>query len=207
MAKVDVLNWNKEKVEVVDWPEALVTKEVRKDILHTLVRWQLNKKRQGTHSVKTRSTVSGSGIKPYKQKGTGNARRGSTRTPLTKGGAVLFGPSPRSYEHNLPKKIKQAGLKNALGHLFNENRLFVVDKMESTGKTNELGKRLQKFGLKKAVLIDENSNDLFLRASKNLPNFVYNPVEGLNVYDLLKYDTLVLTKKSLSKVFAKCGVK
>jgi large subunit ribosomal protein L4 len=207
MAKLDVLNWNKDKVEVIDWPEALISSEVRKDILYSLVRWQLNKKRQGTHSVKTRETVRGSGIKPYKQKGTGNARRGSTRTPLTKGGAVLFGPSPRSYEYHLPKKIRQAGLKNALSYLHNEQRLFVVDKMEATGKTRELSKILKKFGLEKAVLVDDVKNDLFSRASKNLPNFVYNPVEGLNVYDLLKYDTLVLTKQSLAKVFAKCGVK
>lgn len=206
MAKLDVLNWNKEKVETVDWPDSLASSEVRTDILHTLVRWQLSKKRQGTHSVKTRETVNGSGIKPYKQKGTGNARRGSTRTPLTKGGAVLFGPSPRSYDYHLPKKLRQAGIKNALNYLYNENRLFVVDKMESTGKTNELGKKLKKFGLSKAVLIDETSNDLFSRASKNLPGFVYGAVDMLNVYDVLKYDSLVLTKKSLSKVFEKCGV-
>ncbi len=206
MAKVDVLDWSKKKVGEVELPASVFETEVRKDLLHTAVRWQLASRRQGTHMAKTRGLVNGGGKKPYRQKGTGSARQGSTRSPLLRGGGVIFGPQPRDYSYTLPKKIKKLALKTALAHLYKEGRFFVVDDMSSKeGKTNELAQRLKKFGVEKALLIDKENNELFQRASRNLPKFRYNTVSGLNVFDLLKYDAAIVTKSSVEKIAQRCG--
>lgn len=206
MAKVTVYNWEKKKVGEVELSAEVFEQPVRKDLLHTVVRWQLACRRQGTHMTKTKGLVSGGGKKPFKQKGTGNARQGSTRSPLMPGGGTMFGPMPRDYSYNLPKKVRQAGLRSALSYLQSEGRLFIVDEMSSQGKAKELSKRLETFGLNKAVLIDREMNDLFDRASRNLTGFRYYSVDGLNVYDLLKYDTAVVTKASLERIMGRCGV-
>lgn len=208
MATVDVLNWDKKKVGSVELSKDVFETAIKKSILHAVSRWQLAGRRQGTHSAKTRGEVSGGGKKPFKQKGTGNARQGSTRSPLMPGGGITFGPLPRDYAYALPKRVRQLGLRVALSHLNKEGRLFVVDSMTSEdGKTKELAKRLEGFGLKKAVLIDGEKNQTFHRASKNLASFRYYGVEGMNVYDLLKYDNAVITKESLAKIEQRCGVK
>lgn len=206
MATVNVLNWKKEKVGTVDLSADVFEAPVKKDILHEVVQWQLAKRRQGTHMVKTRSLVSGGGKKPFKQKGTGNARQGSTRSPLMPGGAKLFGPVPRSYEYSLPKKMRKLGLKMALSHLQKEGKLFIIEDMKSEGKTGELAKRLQSFGVTKAVLVDTKANDKFKRAANNLPKFKYFSVDGLNVFDLLKYDTALITKESVASIVDRCSV-
>lgn len=206
MANVTVYNWEKKKVGEVALEPKVFDGPVRKDLLHTIVKWQLACRRQGTHMTKTKGLVSGGGKKPFKQKGTGNARQGSTRSPLNPGGGTMFGPLPRSYAYNLPRKVRQAGLRTALSLLNKEGRLFVVDAMTSEGKTKELAKRLKDFGLEKAVLIDGTRDDKFNRASKNLAKYRYYGVEGLNVYDLLKYDAAVITKESLPKILARCGM-
>jgi large subunit ribosomal protein L4 len=206
MANVAVYNWDKKKVGEVELPAAVFEQPVRKDLLHTVVRWQLAARRQGTHMTKTKGLVSGGGKKPFKQKGTGNARQGSSRSPLMPGGGTAFGPQPRSYAFSLPKKIRQAGLKSALSYLASSGKLFVVEDMKSEGKTNELSKRLTKFGVEKAVLIDAAQDSLFERASSNLSTFRYYSTEGLNVFDLLKYDAAVVTKASLAKILNRCGV-
>ena len=205
MANVDVLDWNKKKVGSAELPASVFEQEVRKDLLHTVVRWQLASRRAGTHMAQTRSMVSGSSAKPFKQKGTGNARQGNKRSPLLRGGAVIFGPEPRDYSYTLPKKIKKKAMKSALSYLMKEGRLFVVKDMKSEGKTNELAKRLKGFGVDKAILIDENRDDMFTRAARNLPKFRYNSVEGLNVYDLLKYDAAIVTESSIAKIAKRCG--
>jgi large subunit ribosomal protein L4 len=206
MATTNVLNWKKEKIGTIELSAEVFEVPVKKEILHEVVNWQLAKRRQGTHMVKTRALVSGGGKKPFKQKGTGNARQGSTRSPLMPGGAKLFGPVPRSYEYALPKKVRRLGLKMALSHLNKEGKLFVVDSMKSEGKTGELAKRLEAFGLIKAVLIDGHADEKFKRAANNLPKFKYFGVEGLNVYDLLKYDAAVITKESLAQIVERCSV-
>src|SRR4051812_9356573 len=189
MATVDVLDWDKKKVGSVDLDASVFAIPVKPGILQTVVRWQLACRRSGTHSSKTRGEVSGGGKKPFKQKGTGNARQGSIRSPLMPGGGVTFGPLPRDYSYQLPKKVRQLGLRTALSHLKKEGKLFVVDAMKSTdGKTKALAEKLQAFGLKKACLIDAELDPMFNRASKNIPKFRYYGVEGMNVYDLLKYD-------------------
>ncbi len=204
MATMNVINWKKEKVGTVDLSADVFETTVRKEILHEVVQWQLAKRRSGTHMVKTRGLVSGGGKKPFKQKGTGNARQGSTRSPLMPGGAKLFGPVPRSYEYALPKKMRKLGLKMALSHLNKEGKLFVVDSMKSEGKTAELAKRLKAFGLTKALMIDAKADDKFRRASDNLEKFKYFGVEGMNVFDLLKYDALIVTKEALAPIVERC---
>jgi large subunit ribosomal protein L4 len=206
MATVDVLGWDKKKVGSVDLDASVFEVPVKEEILQTVVRWQLACRRQGTHKAMTRGEVSGGGKKPFKQKGTGNARQGSSRSPLMPGGGITFGPVPRDYSYVLPKKVRRLGLRTALSKLKSEGRLFVVDAMASTdGKTKDVASRLKKFGLAKGVLIDADRNDNFDRATRNLPKFRYYGVEGMNVYDLLKYDHVVLTKESLTKIVERCG--
>ncbi len=207
MATLEVLDWNKKKIGTVDIDSDIVEHEIKKDILHRLVNWQLAKRRQGTHSTKTRGEVSGGGKKPYKQKGTGNARRGSSRSPLLAGGGVTFGPKPRNYEYPLPKKLRQKGLKIALSVLFKEGRLFVVEAMESeNGKTQDTLKKLKSFGSEKAVLVCSDANEIFKRSTKNLKNVRYYSAGALNVYDLLKFDFAILEKGAIKLIEKKCGV-
>lgn len=203
----NVLNWNKQKVGTIDLAPEVFEREVRKELLHEVVKWQLAGRRQGTAMTKTKGLVSGGGKKPFKQKGTGNARQGSTRSPLMPGGGTIFGPQPRSYAYVLPKKVRKIGLSMALSHLNKEGKLFVVEDMDSKdGKTRELFKRLKDFGLSKAILVDAQSNEKFERASKNLEKFKYFPVNGLNVFDLLKFNAVVMTKDSVPKIVERCSL-
>jgi len=198
MANVEVINLDNAKVGKADLSAELFEIRVRKDIIQTVVKWQLAKRRQGTHNAKTRTDVSGGGAKPYKQKGTGNARRGSSRSPLIRGGGVIFGPSPRDYSFSLPKKVRKAAVKSALSYLFENNKVIVVDSLVSeSGKTKVLSAQLEKLGLKKSLLVSTELNEEFDRASRNLPKFLYLPVDGVNVYDLLKFDSLVIEKEAL----------
>jgi len=206
MAKASVLNWDKKSVGEIELPAAVFEQPLRKDLLHTVVRWQLACRRQGTVMTKTKGLVSGGGKKPFKQKGTGNARQGSSRSPLNPGGGTMFGPAPRDFSYTLPRKVKQAGLRTALSYLQSTGKFFVVEDMKSQGKTGELAKRLKAFGLEKAVLIDTAADATFDRASRNLESFRYYSVDGLNVFDLLKYDAAVVTKASMEKILGRCGV-
>lgn len=206
MAKASILNWDKKNVGEVELPAAVFEQPVRKDLLHTVVRWQLACRRQGTAMSKTKGLVSGGGKKPFKQKGTGNARQGSTRSPLNPGGGAIFGPEPRDYSYTLPRKVKQAGLRSALSYLHGAGKLFIVEDMKSQGKTGELAKRLKTFGVSKAVLIDQTNDAMFDRASRNMVSIRYYSVDGLNVLDLLKYDTAIVTKASLERILSRCGV-
>lgn len=207
MAKVEVLNWDKKKVGEVDLNAEVFEQPVRKDLLHTVVRWQLAKRRSGTHKAKTRAEVSGGGKKPFKQKGTGNARQGSTRSPLLEGGGVIHGPAPRDYTFRLTKKVKQAGLKSALSYLFQSGKLQVVDAMGAdSGKTKEVVAKLKSMGLEKAFLVSATENEMFKRASRNMTAIKYVDVDGLNVYDLLKFDRLVMTEDALAGIYKRCGV-
>lgn len=207
MAKVDVLDWDRKKVGQVELDAAIFEQPVRKDVLHSLVRWQLASRRSGTHKTKNKSEVSGGGKKPFKQKGTGSARQGSTRSPLNPGGGVVFGPTPRDYSYSVPKKIKQLGLKSALSYLLSSDRLFVLNDFPSSeGKTKELAARLKGFGLSKAVLIDGKNNPKMARASRNMQKCRYYSTAGLNVYDLLKYDVAIISESSLEGIAARCGL-
>ena len=212
--KAEVLNWEGKKVSEIAISEPLFGDKANPFgdkanpfLLQEVVTWQLARRRQGDHKTKTRAEVRGGGKKPFRQKGTGHARQGSIRSPLLKGGGVAHGPRKRSYDWALPKKIRQKALKNALAYIFQEKRLVFIENMKSeTGKTKELGSRFKKMGWDKALLVDENSQEQFKRACKNLKGFKCLPAEGLNVYDILKYNRLVLTPQLLDTVYKKCGL-
>lgn len=204
--KLPVLGWNKKEVGEVSVPKEIFGVDVRKDILQVVVKWQLACRRSGTHKVLEKGDVRGGGKKPFKQKGTGNARQGSSRSPLNPGGGVIFGPKPRDYSYSLPKQLKRAGLRSALSYLHKEGRFFVVKDMTSKeGKAKELRERLKEFGLERALLVDQAADVQFARATRNLKNYRYTKVDGLNVFDLLKYDAAVVTESSLEKIMARCG--
>ncbi|MEZ4873356.1 MAG: 50S ribosomal protein L4 [Bdellovibrionales bacterium] len=208
MATVEILDWNNKKVGTAELSSDVFEAPVRKDVLHEVVKWQLAKRRQGTHNAKTRGEVSGSSKKPFKQKGTGNARQGTNKSPLKPGGGITFGPKTRDYNYALPKKVKKLALKSALSHLYSEGKVVVVKDMDAKeGKTKEVVSGLKNLGFSKAVLVDAHINDRFKRASKNIKNINYIPVGGVNVYDLLKYDQLILTEASIADLQARCEVK
>ena len=209
MLQVDILNWEGQKAQSLKLKPELFNEKKNVYLLNEIVKWQLARKRAGDHNVKNRSLVSGGGKKPFRQKGTGQARQGSIRSPLLKGGGVAHGPQKRSYDWALPKKLRKKALKVALAYMLEEKKLIFVQDMESKeGKTKDMSARFKKMGWDKALLVNENHQELFKRACKNLKGFKCLPVQALNVYDILKFDRLVLTSNSklLEILYKKCGV-
>ena len=205
MVSVPVLNLEKKKIGDLDLPEEVFKAEIKPHLLQTVVRWQLACRRAGTVATKTKGLVRGGGKKPFKQKGTGEARQGSSRSPLMPGGGTAFGPQPRDYSYSLPKQVKKAGLRVALSYLLSHERFWVVDSITSDGKTKELSNSLKKMGIKKALLIDEAANVNLKRATSNLKKFKFIAVQGVNVFDLLKYDGCVVSKAALSLLVERLG--
>ena len=176
----------------------------RVDILHRVVRWQRNKAQAGTHKVKTRSETSYSRKKIYRQKGTGGARHGDRNAPIFRKGGVYKGPTPRSHAHHLPKKVRTLGLKHALSAKAKEGALVILDKATASGKTSELAKQVKDLGWKRALVIDGTQvNDDFAQAARNIEGLDILPTIGANVYDILKRDTLVLTKAGVEALEAR----
>ncbi|GIR83920.1 MAG: 50S ribosomal protein L4 [Rhodobacterales bacterium] len=176
----------------------------RVDILHRVVRWQRNKAQAGTHKVKTRSETSYSKKKIYRQKGTGGARHGDRNAPIFRKGGVYKGPTPRSHGHDLPKKVRTLGLKHALSAKAKEGSLVILDKATSSGKTAELAKQVKDLGWKRALVIDgAEVNGEFAQAARNIEGLDILPTIGANVYDILKRDTLVLTKAGVEALEAR----
>ena len=176
----------------------------RVDILHRVVRWQRNKAQAGTHKVKTRSETSYSKKKIYRQKGTGGARHGDRNAPIFRKGGVYKGPTPRSHAHDLPKKVRTLGLKHALSAKAKEGSLVILDKASSSGKTAELAKQVKNLGWKRALVIDgAEVNGEFAQAARNIEGLDILPTIGANVYDILKRDTLVLTKAGVEALEAR----
>jgi|JI10StandDraft_1071094.scaffolds.fasta_scaffold349354_3 large subunit ribosomal protein L4 len=196
MSSLEVTNLDNKKVGAVEVPAFIATEEFNDNLVHSVVKWQLAGKRQGTAMTKTKGFVSGGGKKPFKQKGTGNARQGSTRSPLMPGGGTTFGPQPRDYSFTMPKKMKKTALRMVLSYLIRNNKVKLVDTLATDGKTNKLNKQLAGFGFKKAVLSDLSENTKLNQASKNLQNFKFLPSGAVNVFDLLKYDALIISKAS-----------
>lgn len=178
---------------------------VRADILQRVVEWQRAKARAGTHKTKGVSEISGTTKKPFKQKGTGNARQGSLRSPQFRGGATIFGPVVRSHAFDLPKKVRKLGLKTALSSKAANGKLFVVDALSANAaKTSELLKKINAIGLKKPLFIDaEQVNDVFAKAVRNIPGVDVLPQIGANVYDILHHDELVLTQDAVKALEAR----
>ena len=202
--KLDVIKLDGGKAGSVELSEDLFGLEPRADILHRVVRWQRNKAQAGTHKVKTRSETSYSSKKIYRQKGTGGARHGDRNAPIFRKGGIYKGPTPRSHAHDLPKKFRKLGLMHALSAKAKEGAIVVIDSAESDGKTGALAKQVKNLGWKRALIIDgADVNEGFLQASRNIEGLDILPTAGANVYDILKRDTLVLTKAGVEALEAR----
>ena len=202
--KLDVIKLDGGKAGSIDLDEALFGLEPRVDILHRVVRWQRNNAQAGTHKVKTRSAVSYSTKKIYRQKGTGGARHGARSAPIFRGGGVYKGPTPRSHGHELPKKVRVLGLKHALSAKAKAGELVVIDAAVSDGKTSALAKMILNLGWKRALIIDGAAvNENFAQAARNIDGLDILPTMGANVFDILKRDTLVITKAGLEALEAR----
>jgi large subunit ribosomal protein L4 len=196
---IDINNKPKGEIELDDTTfNDIFGRPVRKDILARVVNWQLAKRRSGNHKTKEIGDVSGTTKKPYAQKGTGRARQGSLRSPQFRGGATIFGPVVRSHAHDLPKKVRALGLKTALSAKAKEGKLIVLDGVGSDSKTKDVVKKFEALGWKSVLLIEGPAvTEGFARAARNIPHVDVLPQQGANVYDILRRDTLVLTKDAV----------
>ena len=202
--KADVIKLDGGKAGSIDLNDALFGLEPRADILHRVVRWQRNNAQQGTHKVKTRSEVSYSTKKIYRQKGTGGARHGARSAPIFRSGGIYKGPTPRSHGHDLTKKFRKLGLRHALSSKAKTGNLVIIDDATSDGKTAALAKQVKNLGWKRALIIDGASvNENFLQAARNIEGLDILPTMGANVYDILKRDTLVITKAGIEALEAR----
>lgn len=202
--KLDVIKLDGGKAGNIELDADLFGLEPRADILHRVVRWQRNNAQAGTHKVKTRSETSYSTKKIYRQKGTGGARHGDRNAPIFRKGGIYKGPTPRSHGHDLPKKFHKLGLRHALSAKAKAGELVVIENAEAEGKTAALAKQVANLGWKRALVIDGATvNEGFLKASRNIEGLDILPSMGANVYDILKRDTLVLTKAAVEALEAR----
>ncbi len=202
MPVIDVLNTKREKVGELELNDHVFNAPDKPYILHEVVRMQLAKRRAGTASTKGRSEVSGGGRKPWRQKGTGRARVGTIRSPLWRGGGVVFGPKPRSYEMKVPKKVRKLALRIALSTKFRENQMTVVDQFSMERiKTKDFLQILENLQLEGKTLVITNGKDEKVeKSARNIPWVKVLPTEGINVFDLLKYENLLMSRDSVGKV-------
>lgn len=206
MATLDVVNLQNKKAGSVDLSPAVFESAIRPHLYHAEVRRQLADRRAGTHSTKNRAGVSGGGIKPYKQKGTGRARQGSIRAPHYAGGGVVFGPVPRGYGHKLPKKVRRAALASALTQRVQESAVTVVDALAVDGySTKKMREILKSLGLdgRSTLIVIEAANPTVEASARNLPDVSVIRSEGLNVYDLLRHQSLLITRGALASLEAR----
>ncbi|MCR5397569.1 MAG: 50S ribosomal protein L4 [Lachnospiraceae bacterium] len=206
MATVSVFNMDGKEVEKIDLNDAVFGVEVNEHLVHMAVVQQLANNRQGTQKAKTRSEVSGGGRKPWRQKGTGHARQGSTRSPQWTGGGVVFAPTPRDYSFKLNKKEKRAALKSALSSRVSENKLVVVDELKfDEVKTKEFAKVLKNLNVEKALVVINDNDEKVVMSARNIPTVKTASTSTINVFDILKYNTVVVTKdavKTIEEVYA-----
>jgi large subunit ribosomal protein L4 len=202
--QLKVHNLEAKEVGTIDLADDIFGLAPRADILARVIDWQLAKRRAGTHKTKGVSEIAGTTKKPYKQKGTGRARQGSLRSPQFRGGAVIFGPVVRSHEYGLNKKIRKLGLKTALSVKQAEGKLIVLDTLGTDTKTKALAERFAKLGWGSVLLIDgPEVTESFRRAASNLKNVDVLPQQGANVYDIIRRDTLVLTRAAVEHLEAR----
>jgi len=201
MAVTTVLNIKNEKIGEVELNDAVFGVEVNPHILHDVVRMQLANRRQGTACTKTRTEVAGSGKKPWKQKGTGRARSGSKRSPLWRGGGVVFGPKPRDYSYKLPKKVRRLGIKMALSARLSEENLIVLDDFQLDEiKTKSFVSVMDTLKIDNALIVTAGDNDTLVRSSRNVVGYKVLPSGGLNVYDILNFKHLVLLQPCVGEL-------
>jgi large subunit ribosomal protein L4 len=206
MPTIEVFNTNREKVSDLELSDAVFGAEVKEQLIFATVRYQLAKRRQGTHKVKSRSEVSGGGAKPFKQKGTGRARQGTTRAPQWRGGGRVHGPTPRSYAFKLNKKVRAAALRSALSRRCGENALTVVDGITFPEIKTKLVKELMKrFELADTLVVDAKPSAELVKSARNLSEVTVLPVEGVNVLDIIRRKNLVLTQSAVDALTARLG--
>jgi large subunit ribosomal protein L4 len=196
-----VFNAQNEQVGTRELADAIFGLPVNEALLWEMVRMQEACKRQGTHMVKTRGMVAGSNRKLWKQKGTGRARMGERRSPVWNGGGIVFGPQPRDYSYSMPKKKRKLALRSALASKLRDEELLVVDSLGLTEiKTKALAETLGKLSVKSALIVITEANDIIEKSARNLPWVKVLRCEGLNVYDVLRYEKLILVGQSLEKI-------
>jgi large subunit ribosomal protein L4 len=203
MTDITVLNTKFEKSGALKASVDLSAEKVNVPVVHQVVKALLAGRRQGTAATKNKALVSGGGKKPFKQKGTGNARQGSKRSPLMPGGGTTFGPQPRSYEQKVNKKVMNGAIHSIIADKFQAGKLIVVDKIESTGKTKDMFKTLDSRKLLPALVITTEQNDKVSNSISNLARAKYAPVSGFSVYEAVKYENLVIEKAALEKLLSR----
>lgn len=201
MATIDLFDMKKNKIGAVDLDDSVFNAEIKEYLIHDAIRVQLTNRRAGTVSVKNRSAVAGSGKKPFRQKGTGQARQGCRRAPQYPGGGVAFGPQKKDYSLSMNKKAHRSAMKSCLSYLFKENKFTVLDKLTvETVSTKTFASFLDLFDLKKSlIIVDEIERNVEL-SSRNIMNIKLMQPEGLNIYDLMKYKNVVITESAMRKV-------
>jgi large subunit ribosomal protein L4 len=206
MAAVDVLNSAGEKVSETQLPDEIFSVPVKTSVLHDVVRSQLASRREGTAASKTRGMVKGSTKKLFRQKGTGNARAGSVKSPLRKGGGVIFGPSPRSYAFKAPKKVRKLALKMALSSKWEDKNLYVIDDLTLDEiKTKVLASVLGILNLDDLLIVSDAQDNNLELSSRNIPDVKVIKTAGLNVYDILKYKNLLLVESTIQNIKGRLG--
>lgn len=207
MLKCEVVDQNNKKVGTLDLDESVFGVKVNHALVHQVIKAQLAGRRQGTAKTKTKSEVRGGGRKPFKQKGTGNARQGSSRSPLMPGGGQNFGPQPRSYEQATPKEMMRGALRSALSDRLAAKRLKIVDSFQFAGpKTKSFIAMQNALAVEKALFVD-NTNENFEKSGRNVPRVRVLRSEGINVYDIVKYDWLIVSKAAVEAIQKRLGNK
>ncbi len=206
MLKCDVRNMQNQKVEQVNLSETLFGTEVKDHLFWEVVRSQMASRRRGTAATKERAEVAYSSKKLYRQKGTGRARSGSRRSPVRVGGGTIFGPQPRDYSYRVPKKVRRAAVKSALSMKYAEGKLLVIDELKMPEiKTRHFAAFMDTLGVASGLFVIEEQNETVEKSARNIPKAKVLRVEGLNVYDMLRYEHLVLTKAALAKIEGALG--
>jgi large subunit ribosomal protein L4 len=201
MPVADVYDIEKKKVSQIELSDAVFGAETNPDVLYEVVRMQLASRRQGTASTKERGDIRGGGKKPWRQKGTGRARAGTTRSPLWRGGGTVFGPSPRGYAYKLSKKVKKMALVSALSMKFSEQQIIILKEFPLEEiKTRKFKEVVDRFGFKKALFVLDKSNPVLEKSSRNLSDIKMIRSEGINVYDLLNHEEIVLLEPSVRMI-------
>ncbi|KUG22760.1 lsu ribosomal protein l4p (l1e) [hydrocarbon metagenome] len=201
MAVADVFDIEKKKVAQVDLSDAVFGAEVNEAIIYDVVKMQLASRRSGTASTKTRSDVSGGGKKPWRQKGTGRARAGSSRSPLWRSGGTVFGPHPRDYSYSIPKKVRKKAIISALSMKFKDNKMLILKDFPMEKISTRIFKSVADlFSLKKALFVIDENNEVLLKSSRNIKNIKMIRSEGINVYDILNHEHLILLEPSVKKI-------
>jgi len=201
MAKLDVFDIKKAKVGEIELDDAVFNDDVREYLIHEAVKIQLANRRQGTVAVKNRSAVSGSGKKPFKQKGTGQARQGCARAPQYPGGGVAFGPQPKTYSLSMNKKARKAALRSALSMLYKKDAITVLNSFElPTIKTKAFVEVLSAFNLDKTLVITDTANLTLELSARNVKNVKVLGPEGLNIFDIMKYQSVIFTEAAVRRV-------